>query len=71
MRAREVVHGPDHPDMPVLLSNLAGTLYIQVRECGVRMFDQFFVFILLKQACLERVLRKDRKVLLLLSHTSI
>ena len=30
LRARESAHGPDHPDMPVLLSNLAGTLYIQV-----------------------------------------
>lgn len=32
LRAREVAHGPDHPDMPVLLSNLAGTLYIQVSD---------------------------------------
>lgn len=30
LRAREVVHGLDHPDVPLLLSNLAGTLYIQV-----------------------------------------
>ncbi|CAN0523818.1 unnamed protein product, partial [Ectocarpus sp. 12 AP-2014] len=32
LRAREVVHGPDHPDVPLLLSNLAGTLYIQGKD---------------------------------------
>lgn len=30
LRAREMVHGPNHPDVPILLSNLAGTLYVQV-----------------------------------------
>lgn len=30
LRAREIVHGPNHPDVPILLSNLAGTLYVQV-----------------------------------------
>lgn len=34
LRAREVIHGPDHPDMPLLLSNLAGTLYVQVTLPG-------------------------------------
>lgn len=30
LRARELVDGPNHPDVPILLSNLAGTLYVQV-----------------------------------------
>ncbi|CAB1107763.1 unnamed protein product [Ectocarpus sp. CCAP 1310/34] len=32
LRARELVHGPDHPDVPLLLSNLAGTLFIQGKD---------------------------------------